>query len=74
MVNHSLPLTVAIRYDARTLPHLTQWKMMGQGEYVCGIEPANCRVLGRSAERAAGRLETILPGETRNFTVSLTVE
>ena len=46
---------------------------MGRGEYVCGIEPANCRVLGRASERAAGRLKTIAPGETRRFSVTLSV-
>jgi hypothetical protein len=74
LVNRALPLTVAVHYDTRALPHLTQWKMMGQGEYVCGIEPANCRVMGRAAERAAGRLQTIAPGETRVFTVIIGVE
>lgn len=73
MTNSALPLTATVRYDARTLPHLTQWKMMGQGEYVCGIEPANCRVFGRGAERAAGRLQTIAPGETRVFIVEIGV-
>jgi hypothetical protein len=71
MTNPALPLTATVRYDARTLPHLTQWKMMGQGEYVCGIEPANCRVFGRAAEREAGRLQSIAPGQTRVFTVGI---
>lgn len=64
---------VQIQYTQAMLPHLTQWKMMGQGEYVCGIEPANCRVLGRARERAAGRLETIAPGEVRHFGVTLSI-
>ena len=71
LVNPTLPLTTTIRYDAIALPHLTQWKMMGEAEYVCGIEPGNCRVFGRAAERAAGRLQTIAPGETRVFTVTI---
>lgn len=74
MTNRTLPLTATVRYDARSLPHLTQWKMMGLGEYVCGIEPANCRVFGRTAERAAGRLQTIAPGETRTFTVEIAID
>ena len=63
---------VRIAYKKSEFPHLTQWKMMGEGEYVCGIEPANCRVLGRAAEREAGRLQYIEPGETRRFSVTLT--
>lgn len=61
-----------VSYKKSEFPHLTQWKMMGQGEYVCGIEPANCKVLGRASERVAGRLQTIEPGETRSFSVTIT--
>ena len=62
---------VTVRYHTDDFPWLTQWKMMGEGEYVVGIEPANCRVLGRKTEREAGRLQTIAPGETRTFRVEL---
>ncbi|GAI84077.1 unnamed protein product, partial [marine sediment metagenome] len=30
-----------LRFKKDTLPYLTQWKQMGMGEYVCGIEPCN---------------------------------
>jgi hypothetical protein len=73
MVNRALNLGVRIAYDKQALPFLTEWKMMGCSEYVCGIEPANCLVLGRARERAAGRLQHIEPGEERDFTVTLDV-
>ncbi|MDX1935422.1 MAG: aldose 1-epimerase family protein [Capsulimonadales bacterium] len=73
MINRTTHMGISVAYDRAAFPFLTQWKMMGQGEYVCGIEPANCRVLGRAAEREAGRLQTIAPGEIRRFTVTLTV-
>ena len=72
MVNRARRFEVVIRYDKEAFPFLTQWKMMGQGNYVCGIEPANCRVSGRAGERDAGRLQTILPGETRRFWAEIT--
>ena len=62
---------VSVKYNKSELPHLTQWKMMGEREYVCGIEPANCKVMGRAEEREAGRLQTISPGETRIFSVTI---
>ncbi|MCX6366969.1 MAG: aldose 1-epimerase family protein [Armatimonadetes bacterium] len=71
MVNPS-GFGVRVGYKQSEFPHLTVWKMMGEGEYVCGIEPANCKVLGRAAEREAGRLQYIAPGETRTFSVTLT--
>ena len=73
MANRARNLAVQVSYDKTALPHLTQWKMMGRGEYVCGIEPANCRVYGRMTERAEGRLQQIEPGETRAFAVTLTL-
>ncbi|MBC8101600.1 MAG: aldose 1-epimerase family protein [Cytophagales bacterium] len=73
MLNRARQIGVRIAYDKAALPHLTQWKMTGQSEYVCGIEPANCKVMGRSAERAAGRLQTLAPGEVREFRVFLEV-
>ncbi|MFC1737302.1 aldose 1-epimerase family protein [Candidatus Hydrogenedentota bacterium] len=60
-----------LRYDKKKLPFFTQWKMQGEGEYVQGTEPANCRVQGRDWERSQGTLEHIEPGETREFGLEL---
>ncbi|GAB4459825.1 MAG: aldose 1-epimerase family protein [Armatimonadaceae bacterium] len=72
--NPALDFDVIIRYDKAAFPYLTQWKMMGQGEYVCGIEPANCRVLGRATERTEGRLQQIEPGEVRIFRAEIAIQ
>jgi len=66
-------LTFHIRYRQEQLPHFTQWKMMGQREYVCGLEPGNARVGGRAEERKAGRLVTLQPGETRVYELEFSV-
>lgn len=62
-----------LRWRTAELPELMQWKMLGQGAYVMGLEPANCQVLGRSAEAAAGRLQYIAPGERLEFALDLEV-
>lgn len=72
MLNRARAFGIKITYDTRAFPFLTQWKMMNQGEYVCGIEPANCRVLGRAKEREAGRLQHIASGEERVFRSAMT--
>jgi len=46
---------------------------MGEGEYVVGIEPSNNFVRGRSASRAAGELEWLAPGETRQFNLTMEI-
>jgi hypothetical protein len=62
---------VLIRYGKSELPNLIQWKMMGQGHYVCGLEPANCLVGGRAAERDRGTLRHLEPGESRQLDVDI---
>jgi galactose mutarotase-like enzyme len=74
LTNAKRGLSVIIRYRYDQLPYFTQWKMMGKGEYVCGLEPGNALVLGRAAERQAGRLTTLKPGETRQYEILFQVE
>jgi len=74
MVSPDVALKLSLRYKKDTLPNLVEWKMMGKGTYVVGLEPANCHVEGRAKERARGTLQIIQPGETRRFEVELAVE
>jgi galactose mutarotase-like enzyme len=58
---------LSLRWSTATMPYLTQWKNTRQGIYVCGVEPGNCVPEGRNAARAGGRLDMLLPGESRSF-------
>lgn len=72
--NPDLDHGLRIRYDARTLPHLVQWKMSGQGEYVLGIEPVNSSgVKGRAHARELDDLPHLEPGESRTYSLSFSV-
>jgi hypothetical protein len=73
LLNRSRKLGLCVRFQKASLPNLVQWKMMGQSNYVLGIEPANCRVGGRSQERARGTLQFLQPGEQREFQVEIEV-
>ena len=66
-------LGVCISFSRETLPWLTEWKMVGQGDYVLGVEPGNLPVMSRNSLRQEGMLETLTPGETRDFQVHLDV-
>jgi hypothetical protein len=66
-------LGVALSYDSKDLPEFVQWKMTGANHFVLGLEPANCRTLGRKAERDRGTLQTLAPGERREFRLELSV-
>ncbi len=67
------PIGLEIRWNARRMPYLTQWKHTRQGIYVCGIEPGNCIPEGQNAARDAGRLVLLEPGEKQTFDLTLTV-
>ena len=56
-----------------TLDRMWQWRMLGPGMYVTGLEPANCDLAGRAAEREAGTLQLLEPGERQTFGVSVRV-
>ena len=64
---------ISLSYDSKTLPQFTQWKMTGANHFVLGLEPGTCRSEGRAEERLRNTLQTISPGERREFHVKLSV-
>jgi hypothetical protein len=54
-------------FNMREQPCFSEWKMMGQGTYVLGMEPGNALPLGRVTERKEGRLQFLDPGENRTY-------
>jgi len=70
----SHPVSVSLRWSKDSLPVLVQWKMPGAGEYVLGLEPANCRVEGREAERKRGGPAILAAGASVSYRLELNVE
>ena len=66
-------LGVYLRFRLAELPYLVEWKMMGRGEYVCGLEPSTNLVEGRDKERKEGRLQMLEPGESRSYKLEIGV-
>jgi hypothetical protein len=71
IVNRALNFGAYVRYRIAELPHLWQWKMMGAGEYVCALEPANHIGRKRSLLRAEGQLKILAPGEEVSYHVEI---
>lgn len=66
-------LGVSVHFNLTQLPCFTFWKntaSMRDG-YVVGLEPGTNYPNPRSYEKSQGRLETLQPGETREFEVRL---
>lgn len=71
--NNGQGLGVHIRYRRRELHRFTQWKNIGMGEYVCGLEPCNCSVEGRAKDRGDGSLLYLKPGEEKHYFVEINI-
>jgi len=64
-------LALSFTYRLEDYPCLVEWEMMGEGMYVVGVEPSNCRVGGRAAARADGSLQFIQPGEVKTARIEI---
>ena len=62
LVNRALHTRVELTWSD-TLPILAQWRSMASGDYVCGLEPTNCYIMGRKFERENGTLPVLQPFE-----------
>ncbi len=56
---------ITISYRKKELPFFTQWKLMSRGDYVIGLEPANCTPDGRDVMRKCGKLQFLKPHESK---------
>ena len=67
LLNNRLKLGFFLRFRQEELPRFILMRMMGEGVYMVGMEPANCLVEGRAKERERGTLQFLDPGEDRRF-------
>ncbi|MCQ2378508.1 MAG: aldose 1-epimerase family protein [Victivallaceae bacterium] len=63
LVNPEEKIRLRVDFRKKELPYLVEWKMMGQGEYVLGLEPANCLPEGQAKNAEKGTLRRLAPGE-----------
>lgn len=54
---------VYVKYSQDALPRFTEWKMLGEQDYVVGLEPCNCGVQGKKLDEELGLLKSLSPGE-----------
>ena len=73
LFNEELGIGAYVRYRTDTLPLLVQWKMLGEQEYVVGLEPGACVLDGRAELLRRNEAPMLAPGETRGFEVEIGV-
>ena len=69
ITNPKIRKGVSLTYDTNQLPFFTQWKMMGEYEYVMGLEPGNCHPDGRDVMRKQGVLQFLAPDESKTHSL-----
>ena len=67
--NPDIGKKLTMTYDTKQLPFFTQWKMMGEYDYVMGLEPGNCHPDGRDIMRKQGLLEYLEKDESKIHTI-----
>ena len=71
IVNPERELGIKVTYRKDQLPRFVEWKMMGESNYVVGLEPSNSWVEGRAKDRERGILQFLKPGERRSYQVEI---
>jgi hypothetical protein len=72
--NKKTGIAVNISININQLPYVAQWKMMGWGEYVLGIEPSNVFCLSRKTLREQNILPVLQPDESKTNTIKIEAE
>lgn len=71
--NQAIGCGLKMEFDPKQLTYFTQWKMMGQRDYVMGLEPGNTHVMGRDKMREEKALTVLRPEETIQYRVDFSV-
>jgi hypothetical protein len=74
LINERIRLKFYIMYSMENLSNFVEWKMMGEGEYVVGLEPCNCSVEGRNKDRERGSLQFLEAQEKREYRLELGIQ
>jgi hypothetical protein len=73
LINEKRGFGIRLSFLKKDFPRIANWHHFGTaGQYVMGIEPANCGVEGRAKDRERGWLKFLNPGEKKHY--HLTVE
>ena len=67
--NEKRQIGVNIQYDGNALPFFCEWKMLGKGEYVLGLEPMNAFLNGPKPGEEGCAAPVLAPGESQVYRI-----
>ena len=71
--NPKLNVGVKLEFNKNELFRFTEWKQMGERDYVLGLEPSNCTVEGRIKAAKLNELQFINSGESKTFNLKIKI-
>ena len=72
-IGNGEPLGITISFNKKQLPNLVEWKMMGRGLYVLGLEPGTALPLGRGPLREKNKLMFLEGQKSHTMTIDFEV-
>jgi hypothetical protein len=73
LYNAKLGLAVAMKFNKKQLPVLTNWQHFGPGEYVVGLEPGTNPPTGFYKAKENKQLIMLAPGKSRTYDLEIAV-
>lgn len=71
--NHKLEIGLAIEFNALALDHFVQWKMLGKGDYVMGLEPCNGPVDGVEDAYQRNKMKFLKPQQEVSYDITFQI-
>jgi len=71
--NAKIGIAVALKFQKKQLPWLTNWQHWGKGEYVTGLEPGTNPPVGQAKAREKNELLFLQPGQARSYDLGMEV-
>jgi hypothetical protein len=73
LFNERIGIALALKFQKRQLPWLSNWQHWGKGEYITGLEPGTHPPIGQARAREEKTLLFVAPGEQRNYDLDIEV-
>lgn len=73
LYNKKIGLAVAMKFNKKQLPVLTNWQHFGPGEYVVGLEPGTNPPTGIAKAKETKQLIMLAPGKSRTYDLEIAI-
>ena len=67
LFNEKRGIGIHVEYDGNDLPFFCEWKMLGKGEYVMGLEPMNVFLDGPKVDQEGCAAPILAAGESKTY-------